>query len=157
MSITIECPDCEQSLKFKDKYAGKKVRCPECEGVVRIPELEDDEESEDEPPKRRRTTASRKKLGVGKSKTRKSSGAPARKSAVRKGADRKSSGAAPSRKRRGGSGTRGRRGRSRGGRQEQGWSWQYSYWTGIWYGPIPVGFILVFVISFLAAIAKAVK
>jgi hypothetical protein len=37
MPISVSCPDCDKSLKVKDELAGKKIRCPDCSGVVPIP------------------------------------------------------------------------------------------------------------------------
>ncbi len=36
MSIAVRCK-CGKTLKVKDKFAGKKVRCPDCKGVLAIP------------------------------------------------------------------------------------------------------------------------
>jgi hypothetical protein len=38
MSLTVTCPDCDKSLKVKDEFAGRKIRCPGCSGVVTIPQ-----------------------------------------------------------------------------------------------------------------------
>jgi hypothetical protein len=39
MAIRVECPQkrCSKSLKVKEEYAGKKVKCPGCGTAVRIP------------------------------------------------------------------------------------------------------------------------
>ncbi|NOZ22195.1 MAG: serine/threonine protein kinase [Planctomycetes bacterium] len=43
MSIRITCPnpECERSLKLKDELAGKKIRCPDCHGAIRVPGRQD--------------------------------------------------------------------------------------------------------------------
>ncbi|MEW6358185.1 MAG: protein kinase [Planctomycetota bacterium] len=39
MSIRITCPnpECGRRLKLRDDLAGKRVRCPECQGAIRVP------------------------------------------------------------------------------------------------------------------------
>jgi len=37
MSITVECPLCGGCFKAADTYAGKRVKCPQCKGVIQIP------------------------------------------------------------------------------------------------------------------------
>lgn len=39
----ITCPSCQKQLKVKDELAGKKVRCPGCQGIISIP-------TDEEPP-----------------------------------------------------------------------------------------------------------
>ncbi|MBI2807178.1 MAG: hypothetical protein HYX68_19525 [Planctomycetes bacterium] len=43
MSIQVEC-DCGRMFRVKDDKAGRKVRCPECDEVVRVPEAEEEED-----------------------------------------------------------------------------------------------------------------
>lgn len=38
MSLAVECPLCEKSLRLKPKYAGKRIKCPECGGPVQVPD-----------------------------------------------------------------------------------------------------------------------
>ncbi len=38
MSLAVECPLCEKSLTLKSKYAGKRIKCPECGGPVQVPD-----------------------------------------------------------------------------------------------------------------------
>jgi hypothetical protein len=35
--IDIQCPGCQRKLKVADKFAGKKAKCPNCQGVIEIP------------------------------------------------------------------------------------------------------------------------
>src|SRR5262245_34418749 len=37
MSIRLKCPDCDKPLKAKDELAGKRIRCPGCQSVIRVP------------------------------------------------------------------------------------------------------------------------
>jgi uncharacterized protein YxjI len=43
MPITLTCTGCRQTFHLKDEMAGRKVRCPECESVQVVPQLEADE------------------------------------------------------------------------------------------------------------------
>jgi predicted Zn finger-like uncharacterized protein len=38
MAIALTCPQCSQTFQLKDEMAGRKVRCPECESVLTVPE-----------------------------------------------------------------------------------------------------------------------
>lgn len=51
MAITFQCT-CGRTLRVNDNLAGKKARCPQCQGVVVIPQAEDPgfEVIEDDPP-----------------------------------------------------------------------------------------------------------
>ncbi len=40
MSSMIACPGCKARLQTRPEHAGKKIRCPKCSGIVRVPELE---------------------------------------------------------------------------------------------------------------------
>ena len=42
MSITITCLQCGASHKVNDRLAGRRVRCPECDTAVHVPELPDE-------------------------------------------------------------------------------------------------------------------
>jgi hypothetical protein len=65
MPIPVAC-DCGKKLRVKDELAGRKVRCPECKGVVAVPappkSAEDEaldvlmSDSPDEPRRRREDT-----------------------------------------------------------------------------------------------------
>lgn len=49
MSISVSCELCGKEIKVKDEFAGKKVKCPGCGGVLAIPRAaSDDEESFDD-------------------------------------------------------------------------------------------------------------
>ena len=37
MPITTQCPYCQKKFRVADKVAGKPVKCPGCQGVVRVP------------------------------------------------------------------------------------------------------------------------
>lgn len=37
VGIPAQCSDCGKQYNLKDELAGKKVRCPKCKGVVRVP------------------------------------------------------------------------------------------------------------------------
>jgi DNA-directed RNA polymerase subunit RPC12/RpoP len=43
MPISISCSGCGRSFHLKDEMAGRKVRCPECEAVLVVPEPEDED------------------------------------------------------------------------------------------------------------------
>ena len=44
MSIRIECLQCGSTHQVNDRLAGRRVRCPQCEAVVAVPEVPDPEE-----------------------------------------------------------------------------------------------------------------
>ncbi|MBC8116610.1 MAG: RDD family protein [Candidatus Saccharimonas sp.] len=52
MSILVSCDSCSKQLKVRDEAAGKRVKCPECGGVIEIPVPDDvvDAEAADENP-----------------------------------------------------------------------------------------------------------
>lgn len=37
MALVIKCPHCDAKLKAPDDALGKKGKCPECQGTVRVP------------------------------------------------------------------------------------------------------------------------
>ena len=37
MPIEIQCQNCQRKLKVADKFAGKKAKCPNCQGMIDIP------------------------------------------------------------------------------------------------------------------------
>ena len=40
MSIQVQCVQCGASHQVNDRLAGRRVRCPECDTVIHVPELE---------------------------------------------------------------------------------------------------------------------
>jgi len=46
MAIRFDCEFCGKTLKADDSKAGKKVKCPSCEGLLTIPSLETESEPE---------------------------------------------------------------------------------------------------------------
>ena len=46
----IRCPSCGTTLNASDQYAGRKVRCPKCQGVLTVPPLAAPEASEEVSP-----------------------------------------------------------------------------------------------------------
>ena len=46
----IRCPSCANELNVSDQYAGRKVRCPKCQGVLAVPPLSAPEASEEVTP-----------------------------------------------------------------------------------------------------------
>lgn len=47
MPIRLKC-SCGRSLQVKDEFAGRKVRCPSCASVLKIPLPDESEDAEDE-------------------------------------------------------------------------------------------------------------
>ncbi|QDT41694.1 hypothetical protein Pan241w_17570 [Gimesia alba] len=43
MSIRVTCSFCGKQIKAKDSAAGKKAKCPDCGGVIKIPNLDEEE------------------------------------------------------------------------------------------------------------------
>ena len=37
MPLEIQCPHCRRKFRVPEKYAGKRVKCPQCEGTIGIP------------------------------------------------------------------------------------------------------------------------
>lgn len=37
MPIALTCPHCSHSLKLKDEFAGKRGKCPKCQGTIHVP------------------------------------------------------------------------------------------------------------------------
>ena len=85
--IAIECA-CGRKLKVKDEHTGKRIRCPECSGPVKVPAPEPEEsflddldevegESDEELPKPRSSSQKSKKKRPAKQSRRNSgSGSP---------------------------------------------------------------------------------
>jgi len=38
MTIQVSCPACGKTLQAKDSAAGKQAKCPDCGGIISIPE-----------------------------------------------------------------------------------------------------------------------
>jgi hypothetical protein len=51
LMIAFDCPKCGEPMEVKNKMAGEKVRCVECDRLMRVPE--EDDYDEDAPPRRR--------------------------------------------------------------------------------------------------------
>ena len=49
--IEFDCPKCGETMEVKSRKAGQKVRCVECDRLVRVPEAEDEEDYEPPPNK----------------------------------------------------------------------------------------------------------
>ena len=57
MPILVKC-ECGRSLRVKDEAAGRRIKCPDCEAVLRVPKPEEpdvveDAEAEEPPPSRK--------------------------------------------------------------------------------------------------------
>jgi predicted RNA-binding Zn-ribbon protein involved in translation (DUF1610 family) len=37
MPLTVTCPGCNSPLRVREEYAGKKLKCPRCSGIVEVP------------------------------------------------------------------------------------------------------------------------
>jgi predicted RNA-binding Zn-ribbon protein involved in translation (DUF1610 family) len=40
MPLTVTCPGCNSSLRVREEYVGKKLKCPRCEGIIQVPGAE---------------------------------------------------------------------------------------------------------------------
>jgi biopolymer transport protein ExbD len=49
MSIEVNCVQCGATHKVNDRLAGRRVRCPECDTAVHVPELDDSRSRVSEP------------------------------------------------------------------------------------------------------------
>jgi predicted Zn finger-like uncharacterized protein len=49
MSVVLTCPKCQASRKVKSELAGKRVRCPQCQAVIQIPDASDPAPVEEDP------------------------------------------------------------------------------------------------------------
>lgn len=47
MSIKVSCDSCGKDLKVRDEAAGKRVKCPDCGSVIRVPQAEAPEDAVD--------------------------------------------------------------------------------------------------------------
>jgi hypothetical protein len=43
MPISIGCSKCDKQLTIDDKFAGKRIKCPKCEGVISVPAADEDD------------------------------------------------------------------------------------------------------------------
>src|SRR5262245_15397815 len=55
MPISIRCGACDKQLNIDDRFAGKKIKCPQCQAVLSVP----GEEEEERPAPRRRDDVDR--------------------------------------------------------------------------------------------------
>src|SRR4051812_9816631 len=46
MAIRFDCQKCGKSLKVRDDNAGRKTQCPDCQTILRVPQVDDVEEAE---------------------------------------------------------------------------------------------------------------
>jgi hypothetical protein len=46
--IEFDCPQCGEPMEVKNKMAGRKVRCVECDRLVRVPDDDDDYDDDDD-------------------------------------------------------------------------------------------------------------
>lgn len=62
MPISFDCSDCGATLKVKEQYSGRKIKCPHCEAVNRVPaESEESDDDDEVRPTRSASTSSRSK------------------------------------------------------------------------------------------------
>lgn len=63
MAILLSSPACEHRIKVKDELAGRKIKCPQCKEVTKVPEAsgsrkdippQDDDEAAPRPPKKKK-------------------------------------------------------------------------------------------------------
>lgn len=47
MPISFECADCGTGLKVKDQLSGRKIKCPHCDAVNRVPSEDSDDDDDD--------------------------------------------------------------------------------------------------------------
>ena len=45
--VMVRCPSCSKNLKVPDQYAGRKAKCPACQGVLVVPEMLEEVVEED--------------------------------------------------------------------------------------------------------------
>lgn len=64
MSLSVNC-DCGKSLRVSEEKRGKRIKCPACSEVIRVPDSDDEEVNEDPVP-RARSAKTRKKKGKAK-------------------------------------------------------------------------------------------
>src|SRR5262245_40228549 len=52
MPISLKCSECGSSLKIRDDLAGRKVKCPKCTNILRVPTDEEEADVEVMPDER---------------------------------------------------------------------------------------------------------
>jgi Zn-finger nucleic acid-binding protein len=57
MPIAFSCPQCRRSLRVKDQLAGLQIYCPDCKGVLSVPQSSEAIKSEIEAPESMRAPA----------------------------------------------------------------------------------------------------
>ena len=62
--IVFDCPECGRAMQAAEEHAGKQVRCPGCQGVVRVPESGRGAPPEPFPEPESRPRASAPRLGA---------------------------------------------------------------------------------------------
>lgn len=75
MPISFECSDCGMALKVKEQYSGRKIKCPHCEAVIRVPaenEESDDDDGEEVVSRTRSSSASSRSKQSRRSQPRRS-------------------------------------------------------------------------------------
>ena len=75
MPISFECSDCGTALKVKEQYSGRKIKCPHCDAVNRVPaenEGSDDDDEVDVVSRTRSSSASSRSKQSGRSQPRRS-------------------------------------------------------------------------------------
>lgn len=75
MPISFECSDCGAALKVKEQYSGRKIRCPHCEAVIRVPaedEGSDDDDGDEVVSRTRSSATSSRSKQSRRSQTRRS-------------------------------------------------------------------------------------
>ncbi len=69
MSLSLTCDACARTIKVKDEYAGRKIRCPGCQETLLVPEAEDDFLEEAAPAVSRTATKSARKPAKSRSRS----------------------------------------------------------------------------------------
>jgi len=42
MPIRLSCPECDQTVRLDDRFAGRRVKCPKCQATISVPDEEDE-------------------------------------------------------------------------------------------------------------------
>ena len=48
MPISFECSDCGTTLRVKEQYGGRRIKCPHCDAVNRVPAEEEESDDDDD-------------------------------------------------------------------------------------------------------------